>query len=149
MSEPMNDERLAEVAEWVGDQLGLTGRGPWANAHDAAYIRDLFAEVERLRVETDTLAQEVGFHKSAYQMQLATAEMWHAQAKAMRAMVVKLSSLWIMTDDSHAPARRISLFSERDLVDVEALREEAREFVERHPAMEEVDHGEAGAAAPD
>ena len=111
--EPMSDERLAEIRRRMHEidtylrQSLIQPRMPGvpvdgvlyngaSDAVDAATV--LLAEVDRLR------AREV----------------------AAMAIVEKLVSLWLVTDDSHAPRRLTYLYPRDGAVDVEALREEAR-----------------------
>ena len=64
----------------------------------------------------------IGYAESA-QERITTLETQYAAAMAI---AEKLVSLWLVTDDSHAPRRLTYLYSRDGAVDVEALREEAR-----------------------
>ena len=57
---------------------------------------------------------------------LAEVDRLRAREAAAMAIVEKLVSLWLVTDDSHAPRRLTYLYPRDGAVDVEALREEAR-----------------------
>ena len=106
--EPMSDERLAEIREYAFREPPATLKYAIMNSTAAPLMvfinmawsqrHELLAEVDRLR----------------------------AREAAAMAIVEKLVSLWLVTDDSHAPRRLTYLYPRDGAVDVEALREEAR-----------------------
>ena len=98
--EPMSDEPMTD--DEVMERINRAGLDPYGmlGGQDR-----LIARLNRLQAEADSL---------------------RAREAAAMAIAEKLVSLWLVTDDSHAPKRLTYLYSRDGAVDVETLREEAR-----------------------
>ena len=91
---------------------------------DEPMTDERLAEIRRMvsRAEVSMMA----FSDVAVRDLLAEVDHLRAREAAAMAIVEKLVSLWLVTDDSHAPRRLTYLYPRDGAVDVEALREEAR-----------------------
>ena len=134
MSEPMSEERLAEIREdWAGGYAFRVEDQELVMRQHAA-ITDLLAEVERLRDQVDTLADEYDLLTEVERQRAVIAEQ-QAEIAAMLPVVEAVATMEREYSEDSKSWVLVPPLTNRNLFTVRLL-EQARAYIAQHPATE-------------